>query len=89
MFGGTLIAQVSKEASAFAAPVPNVPLLVVKCITRVEKHMKEEGIYRKSGQSTKIQQCVAQCNADVAALNLNSEDIHVVSGLLKRYFRDL
>eukprot|EP00730_Choanoeca_flexa_P012744 TRINITY_DN4574_c0_g1_i2.p1 TRINITY_DN4574_c0_g1~~TRINITY_DN4574_c0_g1_i2.p1 ORF type:complete len:842 (+),score=198.20 TRINITY_DN4574_c0_g1_i2:126-2651(+) len=88
LFGGTIAKAVELEASA--ASVPNVPIIVVKCIERVDANVNEQGVYRVSGNASDIQVQVAEANKDVTQVDiLGVSDVHVASGLLKLYFREL
>lgn len=90
VFGGTVVEQVEKEKRAGSTVVAGVPLIVVKCVPEVEKHLHEQGIYRVSGNASLIQRLVVATNADVTKLDLGEvEDVHAVTGLLKLYFREL
>eukprot|EP00052_Salpingoeca_macrocollata_P009570 m.75308 g.75308 ORF g.75308 m.75308 type:complete len:734 (+) comp17156_c0_seq1:181-2382(+) len=92
MFGGTMRDTVAREKRSFAAHIQaeNVPIIVSKCIPRVEKNLTEQGIYRISGNSAHIQRLVAKANEDISKLDLSdADDVHAVSGLLKLYFREL
>ena len=69
----------------------DVPNLVKKCIDCIEKGdlLKTDGVYRQSGNLSTIQKIrlqVDQGNLDI----LNSvEDVHVLTGSLKLFFREL
>lgn len=70
-----------------------IPLLVHKCIEFIyPKHIEEEGIFRKSGSSTSIE----QFKMEMSPFRLLSDeffaektDPHLITGLLKAFFRDL
>ena len=84
--------QVELEARAFPSlvTVAGVPLVVLKCISKVERHLDEQGIYRVSGNTGHVQQLVGKCNSNPGTLALdNVSDVHCVTGLLKLYFREL
>lgn len=75
----------------------DVPLLILTCVKFVEKHgLHSEGIYRKSGGTSQMQQ-LEQAFENVPDNELTSEelenalsqDVHVVSSVLKRYLRRL
>lgn len=69
-----------------------VPLFVIKCINAVEKRgLDVDGIYRVSGNLATIQKLRFVVNQE-EKLNLDDsqwEDIHVVTGALKMFFREL
>eukprot|EP00053_Salpingoeca_punica_P019710 m.201552 g.201552 ORF g.201552 m.201552 type:complete len:753 (-) comp17707_c0_seq2:1672-3930(-) len=90
VFGGTIAGQVQREAKAQPTlATENVPLVVSKCIAKVDFFLTEQGIYRLSGNASQIQRLVGKCNEDVFSLDLANEDLHCVTGLLKLYFREL
>ncbi|KAJ3032040.1 UNVERIFIED_CONTAM: hypothetical protein HDU68_008073 [Siphonaria sp. JEL0065] len=72
-----------------------LPAIVYRCIEYLDyyKASQEEGIYRLSGTSTTIQQLKYLFNlegdVDLINCNLDMMDVHVVSGLLKLYLREL
>lgn len=68
-----------------------VPHLITKCIDFIEKdnlHLRTEGIYRKSGSQVLIEEMERRL-ADPQALITNKDDVHVVTGVLKRFLRKL
>nr|XP_022305634.1 rho GTPase-activating protein 15-like [Crassostrea virginica] len=79
-----------------------IPKFVQKCVVAIEKKgLDHDGIYRISGNLAQIQKLRCQVDQD-AELNLNSEthkdhynlddecwDIHVLTGSLKLFFREL
>ncbi|XP_074857637.1 rho GTPase-activating protein 15 [Carettochelys insculpta] len=69
-----------------------VPLFVKRCIEAVEKRgLNVDGIYRVSGNLATIQKLRFVVNQE-EKLNLDDsqwEDIHVVTGALKMFFREL
>jgi hypothetical protein len=72
----------------------DVPHLVIACIAEVERRgMDCIGIYRLSGNSTSIQELKRVFNEQMD-LNLDqtiwaNEDISIITGTLKLYFREL
>ncbi|KAG2196237.1 hypothetical protein INT47_007664 [Mucor saturninus] len=68
-----------------------IPLVVRSCIEQVDKRgLDVVGIYRLSGQTTSIQKYKNQFNTNPEDVNLDEEnDINVITGLLKLYFREL
>jgi len=70
--------------------VPNVPMVVTKCIAVVEQNLDELGIYRVSGNSSHIQALSLECNTDVGLVDLKRvPDVNNCTGLMKLYFREL
>ncbi|KAJ3391931.1 hypothetical protein HDU84_005079 [Entophlyctis sp. JEL0112] len=75
----------------------DLPAVVYRCIEFLDYHKatQEEGIYRLSGSTSAIQQLKALFNseADVDLITHSADadqiDVHVVSGLLKLYLREL
>eukprot|EP01135_Chromosphaera_perkinsii_P007751 Nk52_evm40s967 gene=Nk52_evmTU40s967 len=75
----------------------SVPNLVRECVEAVEKKggIETQGLYRLSGNSGDIQRLKALYDAspDHSVPDIESEelcnDIHVITGLLKLYFREL
>ncbi|KAI9252056.1 RhoGAP domain-containing protein [Helicostylum pulchrum] len=69
-----------------------VPSIVRACVEQVDKRagLDVVGIYRLSGQTTSIQKYKNQFNTHPEQVNLSEEnDINVITGLLKLYFREL
>ncbi|CAD6237343.1 GSCOCG00002262001-RA-CDS [Cotesia congregata] len=71
---------------------PRVPLFVKTCIEVLEsneENMKTDGLYRASGNLSQIQKIRLQ--VDQYNLNVLSqeEDVHVLTGALKLFFREL
>jgi hypothetical protein len=72
-----------------------VPLIVYSCISCVETYgLKHEGIYRVSGNATKVAQLKAQFDSEPAGVDLShpgsfSHDINIPATLLKLFFREL
>jgi hypothetical protein len=70
----------------------NVPIIVDKCINFVTiQGMETEGIYRLSGQHSKVSELLKSCQDDVRSVLIKAEDyqIHDVTNALKRFFRTL
>ncbi|XP_074049207.1 rho GTPase-activating protein 12 isoform X2 [Macrotis lagotis] len=85
VFGSNLTNLCQKENST-------VPKFVKLCIEHVEEHgLDIDGIYRVSGNLAVIQKLRFAVNHD-EKLDLNDskwEDIHVITGALKMFFREL
>lgn len=70
---------------------PRVPLLVVDCISEIERRgLQERGLYRIPGGDKALKELRDRFVAGKTALNLEKvEDVHVVCGLLKDFLRKL
>lgn len=67
-----------------------VPLIVQRCIERVEQALGTEGIYRVSPKLATIQLLVHQIEKDERAFGFGAnEDPHTVAGILKLFLRQL
>jgi hypothetical protein len=87
IFGGSLEAQAQKQNSL-------VPRIVLECIQIIEqKGMNIEGIYRLSGNNGSMQRLrFFYNNYENFWIDPNYEDwsdVHVITGALKLYFREL
>jgi hypothetical protein len=91
VFLGHVTEQVVREGVTRAdVAYPGVPALVVRCVQYVDKHLREKGIYRLSGNSATVQGLKKECDADVFTAAIDTEpDVNNVTGLLKLYFREL
>ncbi|RMD44611.1 hypothetical protein DV735_g521, partial [Chaetothyriales sp. CBS 134920] len=70
----------------------NVPEIVRRCVEEVEaRGMDVEGIYRKSGGNSQVQQVRDSFERDVYSADISDPDldIHAVTSGLKQYFRKL
>ena len=85
-FGGLLEEQVKKENR-------KIPILVEICLRVVEeKGLQVPGIYRMSGNISGIQKLRQGFNTDVTKIKWDDPsfaDIHVITGALKQYLREL
>ncbi|PVD22717.1 hypothetical protein C0Q70_15973 [Pomacea canaliculata] len=88
LFGMDLEAVIKRENSGF-----NVPLLVKKCVEEVEaRGLETVGIYRLCGSARRKAMLREAFEKNAAAVDLSPEnvsDIHVVTGVLKDYLREL
>ncbi|SCU95080.1 LAME_0F10616g1_1 [Lachancea meyersii CBS 8951] len=92
LYGSTLVARCTYEKN-------EMPMIVTTCIKHIESsedYLKSDGLYRKSGSQVLIEQIetdFAQSNPnELISETLRAElrqDIHAVSGVLKRYLRKL
>ncbi|KAF9173243.1 rho GTPase-activating protein [Mortierella sp. AD011] len=71
----------------------NIPLIVEKCITEIEKRgLEEVGIYRVPGSISAINKLRIHFNSGSENVDLDSDewkDINVVAGALKQFLREL
>lgn len=92
LYGSTLVARCSFEHS-------EIPMIVDTCIRHIEskdEFLSTDGLYRKSGSQLLIEQTEAlfaqwtpnDPMSDRLSVQLN-QDIHAVTGILKRYLRKL
>jgi hypothetical protein len=84
VFGSTLRElQISDES--------DVPLFVKKCIAEIEKgdHLETDGVYRQSGNLSHIQKIRLQVDQGNLAILETVDDVHVLTGALKLFFREL
>ncbi|KAL1123344.1 hypothetical protein AAG570_002429, partial [Ranatra chinensis] len=71
---------------------PKVPQFVQKCIECIEvslENMKTDGLYRASGNLSQIQKIRLQIDQNNYSVLEREEDVHVLTGALKLYFREL
>ncbi|TPX67909.1 hypothetical protein SpCBS45565_g03438 [Spizellomyces sp. 'palustris'] len=84
-FGVDLVALMERDG------VP-VPAVVTKCIDCVEQSgMGVQGLYRMSGSTAQVQKLRMLLNKDPDTVRMEewTSDIHIVTGVLKLYFREL
>ncbi|RUS91345.1 hypothetical protein EGW08_000862, partial [Elysia chlorotica] len=88
LFGVELETVILREASGL-----NVPRLVHKCVLEVERRgLETVGIYRLCGSARRKAMLRDAFQLDSAGVDLSAEnvsDIHVVTGVLKDYLREL
>ncbi|GFR58738.1 rho GTPase-activating protein 100F-like [Elysia marginata] len=88
LFGVELETVIVREASGL-----NVPRLVHKCVLEVERRgLETVGIYRLCGSARRKAMLRDAFQLDSARVDLSAEnvsDIHVVTGVLKDYLREL
>ncbi|PAA70063.1 hypothetical protein BOX15_Mlig011064g2, partial [Macrostomum lignano] len=93
VFGVPLETLVEAEKSMLAEPLAAeaVPMLVQGLVQQVNRHLTELGLYRVSGSSTDLQSARARIDTDGPGppQALDGLDIHVCTGLLKLYLREL
>ncbi|XP_029165976.1 unconventional myosin-IXa-like isoform X2 [Nylanderia fulva] len=68
-----------------------VPLVVDRLITTIEMHgLYTEGIYRKSGVSSKVRELkVKMDEGDLEKVDFENYQVHVLAAVLKSFFRDM
>ncbi|KAI7863018.1 hypothetical protein BDF14DRAFT_1847861 [Spinellus fusiger] len=68
----------------------HVPVILRQCVQQVESRgLESVGIYRLSGPASAIQKYRVQFNQNEDVILADEQDINVVTGLLKLYFREL
>merc|ERR1712156_1270156 len=69
----------------------DVPHFVKKCVESIEKGdlLKTDGVYRQSGNLSTIQKIRLQVDQGNLAIIDSVEDVHVLTGSLKLFFREL
>lgn len=67
-----------------------IPLVLEKLITAIElRGLYTEGLYRKSGTTSKIAELKGRLDANEEPLDLDGYSVHVLSAALKSFFRDM
>lgn len=68
-----------------------VPQFVRRCVGRIESgdHLKTDGVYRQSGNLSTIQKIRLQVDQGNLAVLESVDDVHVLTGALKLFFREL
>ncbi|XP_071857955.1 unconventional myosin-IXa isoform X3 [Bombus fervidus] len=68
-----------------------VPIVVDRLITTIEMHgLYTEGIYRKSGVSSKVKELkVKMDEGDLEKVDFENYQVHVLAAVLKSFFRDM
>ena len=85
VFGCHLAALCTADES----PVPKFVQQVVELIESKPENMKADGIYRASGNLSQIQKIRCQVDQYNWAVLELEEDVHVLTGCLKLFFREL
>ncbi|KAG7303319.1 hypothetical protein JYU34_011807 [Plutella xylostella] len=71
---------------------PRVPEFVVHCVEEIEgseENMTTDGLYRASGNLSQVQKIRLEIDQNNLAVIKNNPDIHVLTGSLKLFFREL
>ncbi|XP_017881675.1 unconventional myosin-IXa-like isoform X2 [Ceratina calcarata] len=68
-----------------------VPIVVDRLITTIEMHgLYTEGIYRKSGVSSKVKELKLKMDeGDLEKVDFENYQVHVLAAVLKSFFRDM
>ncbi|XP_050044580.2 uncharacterized protein [Dermacentor andersoni] len=83
VFGCTLAHLCEKDRSS-------VPRFVQECILEIERRdMTADGLYRASGNLSQVQKVRCHVNQDDYSILAQEEDIHVLTGALKMFFRHM
>jgi len=80
-FGATLESIIKRDKT-------DLPQIVVKIIQRLEKDIDVEGIFRHSGNNTRIIE-LRRLFEDEQEIDLEIENTHTLCGVLKSFFREL
>merc|ERR1712241_772524 len=70
----------------------DVPLFVRKCVSVIEsrpEYLKTDGVYRQSGNLSVVQKIRLQIDQGNFSVLDTMEDVHVLTGALKLFFREL
>ncbi|BES91767.1 rho GTPase activating protein [Nesidiocoris tenuis] len=90
---GTLLEQACASGGGCKdKEIGKVPLFVQKCINLIEsseENMKTDGLYRASGNLSQIQKIRLQIDQNNYTGLEKEEDVHVLTGALKLFFREL
>ncbi|XP_076361133.1 rho GTPase-activating protein 12-like [Tachypleus tridentatus] len=83
VFGCNLYSLCSREKG-------EVPKFVKKCVQAIEnRDLSADGIYRVSGNLAQVQKIRFHVNQDDYSVLEEEEDIHVLTGALKMFFREM
>lgn len=67
-----------------------IPRFVVRCVDAIEnKDMRADGIYRASGNLSQVQKVRFSINMDDYSVLDKEEDVHVLTGALKMFLREM
>ena|SRR6218665_366591 len=68
----------------------NIPRFVRECVQAIEKNdMKAEGLYRACGNLSNVQKLRFDINSEKYKSLYSEDDVHVLTGLLKMFFRNM
>ena len=67
-----------------------IPKFVGQCVEAIEfKDLNADGIYRACGNLSTVQKLRFEINQDIYSGLWKEEDVHVLTGLLKMFFREM
>lgn len=66
-----------------------IPSLVLEAVNRISKSMEVSGIFRLSGSKNEIDSLKRAYNSKNKPVGLEEYDVHVITGLLKLFLREL
>ena len=93
LFGISLKQAIVNSGLPYSSPDMLIPRVIHQCIQYLEDQQAfmEEGIFRLSGSSSNIKMLREKYDNSPGSfvLSMQEPDIHVVSGLLKLFFREL
>lgn len=71
---------------------PRIPAFVQRCVAAIEiseENLKTDGLYRASGNLSQVQKIRLQVDQNNLSVIDQEEDVHVLTGALKLFFREL
>lgn len=71
---------------------PRIPEFVQRCVAAIERseeNLKTDGLYRASGNLSQVQKIRLQVDQNNLSVIDQEEDVHVLTGVLKLFFREL
>lgn len=71
---------------------PRVPAFVQRCVAAIEsseENLKTDGLYRASGNLSQVQKIRLQVDQNNLSVIDQEDDVHVLTGALKLFFREL
>ncbi|XP_064455325.1 WW domain-containing protein tag-325-like isoform X2 [Ornithodoros turicata] len=81
---GCMLAHLCEKDAA------KVPRFVRECVEEIERRdMTADGLYRASGNLSQVQKVRCHVNQDDYSVLADEEDIHVLTGALKMFFRHM
>lgn len=77
---------------AVGSEQPRIPPFVRRCVASIEsteENLKTDGLYRASGNLSQVQKIRLQVDQNNFSVIDLEEDVHVLTGALKLFFREL
>lgn len=71
---------------------PRIPAFVQHCVAAIEsseENLKTDGLYRASGNLSQVQKIRLQVDQNNLSVIDQEDDVHVLTGVLKLFFREL